>query len=203
MPALRLEVFEPDDSQPDPLSLDAAGFEALRSRVFEEGYASGWDDAQRHAEQTRDALRIAAEESLQGLNFTYAEAHAHLLRGFRPLVEAVVSTVLPALARQSLVPLIAEHLSELAQKSTQSPVTMQCNAATRDRIAPLIAQVAAPPIVFETEAGLGDGQVVIRFRDQESAIDLDHVCARISAATADFFALDDQDRPKLKEGTHD
>ena len=105
MCALRLEVFTMPDA---PLArttvvMDVGALEDLRILAYEQGYTAGWDDAA--AAQTDDQSRIKADfaRNLQSLGFTFQEARMHVLRAIHPLIQEIVSHLLPKIARENLV----------------------------------------------------------------------------------------------------
>jgi flagellar biosynthesis/type III secretory pathway protein FliH len=111
---LRLEVFETEVSDVEPLFLGAEELEEIRAGAYEEGYTSGWDDAVKHSELSQNASSAALSQNLQLLTFTYTEARNHVLRAVQPLLRAMAESVLPELAKTTLAEMVLEQLMAIA-----------------------------------------------------------------------------------------
>ncbi|RBI71138.1 hypothetical protein DQW77_12770 [Roseovarius sp. TE539] len=175
------------------LSMTDVKLEEQKLESFETGYTAGWEDAAKA--QADDATRISADfaRNLQELSFTYQEAHAQVLDALTPLLEGMVETVLPDLARRTLAPRLVDMVQEKARSLTGSTrfeivVAPACRAA----LEPLLEGVVSPPVTLREEPSLGEGQAYIAAGDTETEIDLDEVLAGIGEAVAGF--LEDQKR---------
>lgn len=175
------------------LSMTDVKLEEQKLESFETGYTAGWEDAAKA--QADDATRISADfaRNLQELSFTYQEAHAQVLDALTPLLEGMVETVLPDLARRTLAPRLVDMVQEKARTlagSTRFEIVVApvCRAA----LEPLLEGVVSPPVSLREEPSLGEGQAYIAAGDTETEIDLDEVLAGIGEAVAGF--LEDQKR---------
>lgn len=188
----QLEVFEVPDISPEKVNVSTADFEEMRLAAFEKGYTAGWDDAvaAQDAEQAR--LRADLARNLEDLSFTYAEARAHVLQAMEPLLRDMVAKVLPALARDSLAPVVLETLLPLAEEMAGAAITVVVNPANRPAVEALLTARKTLPLTFVEEPSLGEGQVYLRMGDAESRIDLDGVIAAIGRAVAGFFAMQNE-----------
>lgn len=189
MSALRLEVFDIPDA---PLSrssviMDAGALEDMRLQAYEQGYTAGWDDAA--AAQTHDQTRIKADfaRNLQSLGFTFQEARMHVLRAIQPLIEKIITCLLPEVAREALASVALEALMPLADEMADAPVTLVLHPASRAAVETLLEQATGLPLTIIEEPTLGEGQVYLRLGDAETRIDLDRASADISTAVHDFF----------------
>lgn len=187
---LRLEVFDPPDRagpRPEPAPDEA---EEARLAAYEQGYAAGWDDAA--AAQDAEVARLRADlgRNLEDLAFTYQEAHSHVLRTLEPLLQDMVTKVLPAIARESIGHVVLDHLRPLARELAGAPIAIVANPANRAAIERLLVAEAGFPLSFEDEPSLGEGQVYLRLGEAESRVDLDGVIAAISAAVSAFFRIE-------------
>lgn len=189
--ALRLEVFESGENQtaPDTVVLDRAVLEEDKLASYDAGYSAGWEDAT--AAQSGDQTRIHAElaRNLQGLSFTYQEAHSHILRALKPLLDEMVGKLLPSLARETLAGMVLDALMPMAEELADAPVTLVLNPAVRAAVEPLIADATGLPLVVEEEPSLGEGQVYLRFGASETLVDLDRATREIASAVRGFFDL--------------
>lgn len=196
MCALRLEVFTMPDA---PLArttvvMDVGALEDLRILAYEQGYTAGWDDAA--AAQTDDQSRIKADfaRNLQSLGFTFQEARMHVLRAIHPLIQEIVSHLLPKIARESLASVALEALMPLVDQMADAQVTLVLNPVSRAAVEALLEQATGLPLIIIEEPTLGEGQVYLRLGDSETRIDLDRATADIATAVRDFFNLTDKDK---------
>ena len=179
---LQLEVFETTPPEDDETRLDGHQIAKLREESFEAGYAAGWQDA---LEQMRneDALRrIAAEEALQAVSFSYAEAHKALSGAFLHLTEALLRQLLPEMLAHALPVQLARELDRLVARSTHCPVRIACAGSARALLEPYAAAFSALKIEFVEEPSYSDAQVALRLGAQERVIDLDGLLAALLAA---------------------
>lgn len=188
MPLPRLEVFDSDTpGTPGVVTLGRDMIEEGRLAAWEQGYRAGWDDA--IAAQSEDRRRIGAEleRSLQGLAFTYQEARAHVLAGLEPLLTGMVGRLLPETARETLAPLVLEHLMPVAGELADQPVHLVLNPAARPAVEALVTAATGLPLRIVEEPSLGEGQAHLRLGAAEARVDLSRATAEIAAAVRAFF----------------
>lgn len=197
MGLLRLEVFDTAtaaDGSAQPL-VEASAMEDAKIASFEQGYTAGWDDAA--AAQADDQTRIKADlaRNLQSLSFTYHEARAHVLQAIRPLIIEMTGRLLPAMARESLAPMVLETLMPMADDLADAPLTLVLNPVARASVEQLLEQATGLPMVIEEEASLSEGQVYIRFGASETRVDLTQATTDIATAVHAFFSVAQQEKP--------
>ncbi|SPH23428.1 hypothetical protein DEA8626_02491 [Defluviimonas aquaemixtae] len=190
---VQLEVFELTDLTDERVELGQAELEECRLAAYEQGYTAGWDDAVAAQDQEVAKLRADLGRNLQDLSFTYHEAHSHVLRTLEPLLKDMVSKVLPAIAHESLAPVVLEHLRPMAKDLAGRPVALVANPANRELLERTVIADAKFPVAFREEPSLGDGQVYLRLGDEESRIDLDGVIKAIADAVSGFFQIEKQE----------
>lgn len=194
--ALRLELFESDQpTGPTTVVTDIATIEQAKLTAYEQGYAAGWDDGV--AAQAEDQTRLRADlaRSLQGLAFTYQEARAHVLRSLEPLIEAMLSRLLPAVAQSALAPMVLETLRPLAAELAEAPVVLYVHPAVRPAITALLSDNEALPVALVDEPMLGEGQAVLRLGQIEARIDLDATMKAVAEAVNQFFQMSQTPAP--------
>lgn len=193
---LKLEVFDTGGPRPsqDEARVTAAALDDARAASYETGYAAGWEDAV--SAQTTDQSRMAEEvaRNLQALSFTYHEARSHVLRRLEPLLKDMVAKVLPGMARESLGHFVLEALRPMASQMTDMPVTLSLNPASRAAVETYLAEETSLPVQIVEEPSLGEGQVFMRFDDQEKQVDLDGVITAIAGAVDSFFHFEQQEK---------
>ena len=185
--ALKLEVFDTGVDTPETETLLSSDeLDALRKAAYEEGYSAGWDDA---IADTRDAdalRRAAAEEAIQTLSFTQNEARDHVLTALEPLLQAMVHTVLPDLARATLGALIVERVRALTQDSLRAPVVVRGNAQLGVLVNDLCESHPGLDMTFREEPSMADGQARLHLDAAECRIDTDAAIAAVRAALVTF-----------------
>lgn len=192
---LRLEVFENEEkgAAANTVVLDTSHLEEAKLASYDAGYSAGWEDAT--AAQTGDQTRIGADlaRNLQALAFTYQEARGHILRALEPLFEEIIAKLLPTLASETLGGIVLDTLMPMAEGLADAPVTLVLNPNVRAAVEPLIEAATGLTLVIEEEPSLGEGQVYLRFDQNEALVDLDRATAEISTALRGFFDLTPKD----------
>lgn len=194
---LRLEVFEaPDDGERPSFVLNGEDLEDTRLAAFEQGYKAGWDDAA--ATQSDDAVqqRATVARAIAALEAHRDEARRHVLSALRPLIEGMVSVVLPALAREALPALIADAVIPYAELATDVPVDLVLNPASASAAeAVLLEAGGGPALRIVEDPAVGEGQAYLRHGASETRIDLDGALARMAFVFSDYFAQSRKDQP--------
>ncbi|MCE6952361.1 flagellar biosynthesis protein [Cereibacter sphaeroides] len=192
--ALRLEVFETDlPEAAEVIVTDAATLEEGRLASYEEGYSAGWEDATTAQAEDQARMRSDLARTMQALGFTYHEARMHVLRAVEPLLAAVISRILPDVAREALAPIVLETLMPLAEQMAEAPVTLMLNPASRPAVEALLEEATGLPLTLVDEPTLGEGQVSLRLGAAETQVDLDRAVAEIALAVRNFFDLSEQE----------
>jgi flagellar assembly protein FliH len=164
----------------------AAG-EEKRLAAYETGYKAGWDDAVEAEANTQRRIRADLARNLQEMSFTYHEARTAVLKQIEPLMQGIVSRVLPELARDTLGHTIAARLQPLARGAAEPPVRMLCSPTERETLLEALGDQDFLPLEVEADPLLAEGQVHLKFGDTEEMIDLDSAIRSISGAVAAFF----------------
>lgn len=174
----------------------AADIEGLKLEAFESGYKAGWDDSV--SAQNDESARVSAElaRNLHDLSFTYHEARSQLLTSLRPLLTQMVEMVLPELGHRTLAARVAAELEAAADRATGVRVRLLAAEETLPALERLADQDFGFPLAIVADPGLGPGQVMLRFADEERQIDMDALLSGIRAALDDHF--DDH----LQESAH-
>lgn len=184
----RLAFLERFDAR-DPL---AQGEEPAPPPAWQEGFEAGLAQARAEAEAYEATLSAALAQTLADLSFGPAEARLLLLAQLRPLFDALLRGLLPALAQRSLVPRLIEMLMEGAERDLTIPQRMFVPTGQR---APLLA--AAADLSFETfeiveDPTLRPGEARLSAAGGETQLDLDRLVEEAGAALSAL--LDATDR---------
>lgn len=189
---LKLETFEESDPAGD-VTLSPMQLEEIKLGAFEQGYAAGWEDANTAQDDQEKRLRTELAGNIQKLMFTFHEARTHLLRTLEPLIEGMAARVLPAMARETLAPMVLAQMLPLAEKLTADPPVVVAHPASLARLREVLSANINQPIEFGEDPSMGEVQVRIRSAQTEVEIDLDSVIAAISAAIKNHFRQEQDD----------
>jgi flagellar biosynthesis/type III secretory pathway protein FliH len=165
--------------------------ETIRPEAFENGYKAGWDDAAKALREEQSHITSDLARNLQDLSFTYTEAHSAVLAAIRPLMGDIIDKVVPELARETLGLRIKDELEQLAKRKASQRVEILVTTEG------LMSQDFGFPLAVVADDTLSEGQVFMRFDDEETEIDLNAVTEGIRQAVDGFFT--EQER-KIQNG---
>jgi hypothetical protein len=190
---LRLEVFEMADLSEGPSVLMPEDLEELRLTAYERGYIAGWDDSARQADAEASARQAQVAARIEALTFGYHEARNEILTGLGPLLSAMIDTLLPAVARAAVIPLVIEHLLPLAVARAESPLRLRVPAGTAADFQHALSGLALPPLTVTETGDLTAYQAEILANTDEIRIDLSAALTRIEAAITAFQTASSQE----------
>lgn len=175
------------DSAGAMIQMNEDDHEAMRLDSFEQGYKAGWDDAIKT--QSEDQSRISSDlaQNLQDLSFTYHEAYSQVVEGMAPLLNDMIESLLPTLARDALGLHILEMLQELTLKQSAQSVEIVVAPGNRAAVAPLLSGDFKMPVDLTDDPQLAEGQADIRFGKIERRVDLTAVLNNIQEALQGFM----------------
>lgn len=190
---LRLEVFETADAVEGPVLMTPEELEDLRLNAYEKGYVAGWDDCGRQADAEASTRRAAIERQVEQLNFTYHEARGHVLSALDPLLRAIAETVLPPMARASVVPLVVDQLLPLAQAGAEAPITLHVGPGSEKAFRDAMEGLLLPPVeIVETEE-LTEGQASFALGAAQTRVDLTDAALAIGLAIDRFYQIQSEE----------
>jgi flagellar assembly protein FliH len=155
---------------------------------FDDGYKEGWVDAQAASKSDQDRINADVATALQEAGFAYFEARQHIFNSMRPLLEAMVTQVLPKIAQTTFIPLVIEQIHELAQQ-TEPPLRLLCSSELEEELKAIAASQLSFPVEILTEDSLSKTQVLLQMSNGETRIDLDQTLTGLEAAIVDFYEL--------------
>lgn len=185
---LNLEVFELSLSTDEASAPSLQQAERMREAAFEQGYASGWQDALEHLRSEDDLRRIAAEEALQSARFTYAEAHAALQRSFMELARTMLEKLLPDVARLSLPDCVREELARIVRRNTHASIQVICAPSALVSLETITAAVADRDIELIAEPSFSEAQVALRTGRCEQVVDFSGVIQALQDHLGNYLA---------------
>ncbi|WP_114285542.1 flagellar biosynthesis protein [Candidatus Halocynthiibacter alkanivorans] len=192
-----LEDFsQPAEQQPgagstaaEPPAPTPEQVENQRMAAYEQGYQAGWDDATRAESQEQSRIRADFARNLQDLGFTYHEARSHVMRAMEPLLNEIVSKVLPSVIAETLGQTILEELIPMVEQASDTPIEVVINPGNRAMLETLITDSVSVPISIVEEESLADGQVYLRMDNIEKQIDMNNVLDRIGSAIGSVYEI--------------
>lgn len=194
---LSLEDFGAVARAYPPATIGGAELETERLASFDKGYKAGWDDATLSAE--REAARASEEATarLQDLGFTFHEARAHVMRAMTPLLEGIMTQMLPRLVNETLGARILEELAPLTEAAGGTPVDLLVAPGEAEHLHGLLERVTALPMTIIEDDAIEPGQLFLRLGVVEREIDLSEVADRMVRALS---ALDTINKDTLSHG---
>lgn len=195
-----LEEFEERTDQASSISISEIRLEEEKLQSFERGYGAGWEDASKADADEQDRVTSDFANNLRELSFTYQEAYGQMVKALEPLLNRIVSSVLPEIAAKSLGPQISALLSEAAKSTGEQTVEIVVSPGNRALVSDMLSGDLGFPIKVIEESSLGGGQAYLRFADAERQIDFDAVLASVSSAVDAFFhELDQSIQSEVKD----
>ncbi|MEM9434375.1 MAG: hypothetical protein AAGA12_10665 [Pseudomonadota bacterium] len=168
--------------------------------IFDEGYEQGWNDAVASSEAEHRKAQTDIAVALQETSFSYVEARMHVLKSMRPLLNAVVSVILPDLAKASLSQRIADELFKLTE-TLEQPLKISCSPEDLGEIEKIVNSNASFPVRVAAEPTLAENQVVMKFENGDAEMDLQKTFDSITELLNDFYSsLDTEEAGHVRAG---
>lgn len=178
-------------------SFSEAELEGLKLESFEKGYRAGWDDALKAQADEQTQISSALGQHLQDLSFTYHEAYGHVMTAVMPLLQDMVASVLPEIARATLGQHITQQLETLSADIGQADVEIAVAPGMLSQVEAVMGGDFNFPLSVVPDDTLADEQADIRFGQNERQIDLGDLISSVTEAV-EGFAHDNQ--RKLSHG---
>ena len=188
--ALKLEVFGSGMSAIGATPVIVGDTEELRLNAYEGGYKSGWDDATAEREKSDQLIAADLERNLQDISFTYSEARSEVLNGFGGLIESILTSFLPAVAAEAVVPLVNAELETLLRNLGDQRCELLASVRTAAQLDWLISRHLEADLHIIPEPAFADGRVSLRFGGEEREVDMSGMVETMTAAIRDFTETD-------------
>ncbi|MGP6089157.1 ABC transporter ATP-binding protein [Antarctobacter jejuensis] len=173
-------------SQPAEPAFSEAELEGKKLEAFEKGYRAGWDDAVKAQSDDRTRISSAFGQHLQDLSFTYHEAYTQVMNAVTPLLDEMVASLLPEMARATLGHHIVEQLQTLSREIGHMEVVVAVAPGKIEAVTPLLEADFGFPIQLVADDTLSEEQADLRFGQTERQIDLGDLIAAVSEAVQGF-----------------
>jgi hypothetical protein len=188
--ALKLEVFGSGLTAAGATPGAGGDSEEMRLNAYEAGYKSGWDDATAEREKSDQLIAADLERNLRDISFSYSEARTEVLNGFGGLIKSIVTSFLPAIAAEAVVPLVNAELEELLRNLGDQRCELLASPRTAAQLEWLISRHLEADLHIIPEPAFADGRVSLRFGGEEREVDLSGMVATMTAAIRDFTETD-------------
>lgn len=184
---MSIEFLLMDFGTPTGAVNDTAPEATMNLDSFEEGYNAGWADAVKANKDEQSEQQAQLAESVKDFAFSRTEVQQHTLRELRPLIEGVLTAILPAALRPALAPMIVEALEEIAADSLSDEIVLAVPEGLSGAVSGLIDLTDWPDLTVSEDDRLGDGRAEIRCGDTTKAVDLGAVQTQITQLVSEFF----------------
>jgi len=181
------QVQERIERSKTPLSVEEVEDQKLAS--FETGYSSGWDDALAAYKDSSVVMSEALKTALTQAELSKTAAFEQFVSVTKPLIQGVVSKVLPSLATQVLGRHIVEIIDSAVEETATVPVCVTVSAVEFDGLSAILNGQLGKDLKICSDPGMQPGQVNLSVGDSETSIDLTRVLQDISSAVEAFYHL--------------
>lgn len=161
--------------------------EDQKLQAFEAGYQAGWDDAIKAKQDEKNQLGADFSQNLKEMSITYQEAMSKLVISMQPVVEGMVSKLLPEIAKNGLGLRICEQINEMITSQVKQPIEIVVSAENVEAIKELAGSNLSEPFTVIAESSLGSGQAFVRVGDSERQVDFDGLVQGVAEAMNGFF----------------
>lgn len=171
----------------DMLSLSKDDAESVKLKAFEDGYEAGWEDSVSEQKKSRKEISSSMAKNLQEASLSYEEARDTLTQALRPLFEAILDKFLPAIGKSTMLPLIAEQLSHMAQNQTDQPVQIVVSSKDFESLESVLEGMISVPFTLVKQSGQVEGQISIRVGAIEREINFENMINEVRSSIISLF----------------
>lgn len=161
-------------------------FDSLRQQSYKDGVKSGADAATQAFEAEKLRTLSPILEALNDLAFTQSEARQALLGSLQPMINALVTSVLPQCAAEGLAAEISGVVFAACAKSPHSQIIINVTPDAVPAIQKLLAPAKAD-FTVEADPSLDALQVNIAWENGYDEIDLSAALETIQDTVTAFF----------------
>ncbi|MEL6563031.1 MAG: hypothetical protein AAFQ59_01200 [Pseudomonadota bacterium] len=167
-------------------SVSRDSLEDEKLQAFENGYQAGWDDSIKAQANLDLSISSALAANLQDASFQYHEVRAQLTRSMREIMQGVVATILPDIAKQTLGAHLVQLVEAHARGTMEHTIELRVPEAAIDHVERLLPD---SPIAYSLMADptLAQDQATMRLGETEHAVDLGRMVKDITVAIETYF----------------
>lgn len=160
--------------------------EAARAEGFDAGYSSGWEDAHKSDEGSRQRVAAEFERNIENLAFTYHEAVDLVRTELFGFVDAVIERFLPDVVPDLTREYVRDALRRYGEDRLMIPVEIVVSSNCRAFVEELMSEDFSIELTLTEDPTLAPHQVFLRQADRETVIDL---APLLEAARAQLGAI--------------
>ena len=165
----------------------AEELEDQKLKSFEQGYGAGWDDAVKAQADNGKLLIETVQQSLLEARFTREEAMHSFVEAVRPLLDGLVTKVLPAVAEQALPQHVSTMLSKVVEEAVDLPVEIRVSEDQHAAVEQLLQDRMPENASLVADPDLASGQACCALGSSEKQVDLPELISEISDALKAFY----------------
>lgn len=151
---------------------NGAADDPTTSKDYHQGYEGGFAIGVETANAEAEALSAQFVQSLNAIDFTYAEARNQLLASLEPLLLNVAAKILPHCVENGFVGQLADILQQAAAQDATSAVTLHIHPSQKAAVESA-AQNTAAQVIIATDPTLNKHAAWIKHGRQETLLDID------------------------------
>lgn len=189
MRLFELEPFELPYAEALPTDSFVRRLEMAKAEAYEQGYAAGVKSASADYENRTLQSHERLVQSLTALRLTREQARHEVLLSMEPLLNDIVATLLPAIARKSLGGFILSELMPLVGRAAEAPVIVASAPDVTFEVEEMLAARNILSVQLVPDPELSSLQAKLKGSQTELRIDLGGAITSIGEAIADFFAV--------------
>ena len=178
-----LETFDPvslkSATSGEGAVLDVGQIESIRQKGYEEGYASGWDDATASETEARRRVDSELERNIQNLAFTYNEAVDRVRGELKTFVSALIEGFFPDLMLELTREHVRAELVRMADAHVEAPLEIVSSPDAVGVLQDMLQNDFALEIELVSDENLAPRQVFVRSRVREIEVDLSPLLAAL------------------------
>lgn len=154
--------------------------EAARTEGYERGYASGWEDASKAAEEARKKIDAEFTRNIQDLSFTFHEATNHVRGEVLQLLDQMMTSFFPEILPRTLRESVRHSIQTALEETLDVQIQLVASPDGMPFLSDLLEGEEGLPITLTEEATLAPHQVFIRFAEREIDLNFSDVLEAFS-----------------------
>lgn len=191
MQAVKFEHLDAGIAAPQTLFLPEDRLREIKNAAYETGRAEGFAEARGRNDETRKNLLRDISQQLERFDFNHVEARQAVLRSLEPLLNALLTKLLPALVDASFLAKLQDEIMTVAAERTDGRLELCCNPTVAEILKSQLSADAGilPRINLITDDSMTDHAARVTYPGGGREIDLDNALVEIAASVQAFFGL--------------
>lgn len=175
---LQLESFDGPGLAPSPALSPAL------ADGYQEGYVAGVTETEAKMLAAQDHLKEGLIAAVQEAGLTQAAAQQQLIASMRPLLEAIVTKVLPHALLPALCASLRDLITQALEQDAKTPLTLRVAPDHLDAVQTVLGDFKETPLVITADPSLSGPAAWIVTPRSETTLDLNATLQAISDQVA-------------------